>query len=346
MKRIGNIYEKICSIENLERAYYKASRGKKRYKAVKWMNARKEEALLKLHETLLQETYEVSPYQISILKDVAKDRKLMKLPLYPDRIVQWAIMLQLNGMFMKSFVPLSHAAIKGRGIHSAKRTVQKYLDQDREGTKYCLKFDIKKFYENIDHQTLKNMLRRKIKDARLLRLLDKIIDSVDGEKGLPIGSLLSQNLANFYLTHFDNYLKHELRVKYVIRYMDDVVILNGSKEYLHDLFNKIKAFMESVKLDIKENWQIFPVEIRGIDFVGYRMFGKYTLLRKRILVKFKKRINKICRDLENNGEASRKDVLALPSYNGWLKHCDSYRVRQKYAEKALAALGGKAVKVV
>lgn len=333
MKRLGNVFSDVCAYNNLLNAHKRASAGKKHYVQVKLVNSDLDETLQQLQLDLLLETYQVGEYSTSILHDRGKDRLLMKLP-YRDRIVQWAIMLQLHGMFMGAFNPFTCAAIKGRGIHYAKKLVQKYL-KDADNSKYCLKFDVKKFYESVDHGILKQQLRRKIKDPYLLRLLDKIIDSVGGGVGLPIGSLLSQNLANLYLTDLDNYLKHQLKVKYVVRYMDDVVILSGSKEYLHDLYAKIKAFLGGLKLTIKDNWQVFPVAVRGIDFVGYRMFGKYTLLRKNIAKRFKRVANKICKRALKNKRTSKKDAMSLSAYNGWVSHCNSHRLRRKYGERLL-----------
>ena len=132
---------------------------------------------------------------------------------------------------------------------------------------YCLKLDVRKFYPSINHYVLKKMLRRKFKDADLLWLLDEIIDSAPG---LPIGNYLSQYFANFYLAYFDHWIKEEKRVKYYFRYADDMVILSDDKSYLHDLLKEIgKYFNEELKLEIKSNYQIFPVDSRSIDFVGY-----------------------------------------------------------------------------
>lgn len=113
---------------------------------------------------------------------------------------------------------------------------------------------------------LKSILRRKLKDKRLLRLLDEIIDSADG---VPIGNYLSQYFANLYLTYFDHWIKEQKRVKHYFRYADDIVILASDKSYLHSLMGEIRAYLGDLKLEVKGNWQVFPVAARGIDFVGY-----------------------------------------------------------------------------
>jgi len=325
MKRLGNVFDKICGIKNLRTAHQKASKGKSHYRLVKWVNAHSDKALSELHETLINGTYKVSEYKVRTLNDRGKERTLMALPYYPDRIIQWAVMLRLGGTLNKSFNGISCASIKGRGTHYAKKMVETWLREDAAGTKYCLKLDVKKFYDNIDHGVLKQKLRTKIKDGKLLELLDTIIDSMPDGKGIPIGSLLSQNFANFYLTSLDNMLKHELKVKYAVRYMDDIVVLGETKEELHELFQRIKSHLETLKLTVKENWQVFPVDVRGIDFVGYRIFRDYVLLRKSICKRFKHRAL-----LLKRGKNVERNMAAMAAYNGWLKHCDSHRLGIKY----------------
>jgi hypothetical protein len=141
-----------------------------------------------------------------------------------------------------------------------------------------LKLDITKFFPSIDREMLKTQLRRLFKDPDLLCLLDDIADSYD--KGIPIGNYTSQYYGNYYLSFFDHWLKETLRVKYYLRYMDDLIILH-EKEYLHDLRRKIDAYLQdNLKLRLKGNWQVFPTYVRGVDFVGYRSFGDFTLLRR------------------------------------------------------------------
>lgn len=173
-----------------------------------------------------------------------------------------------------------------------------------------LKLDIKKYYENVDHQILKELLGRKFKDSSLLWLLDDIIYSVP--KGLPLGNYCSQIFANFYLSSFDHWIKQEKRIKHYFRYMDDMVILSDNKKDLWDLLYQIRKYLSSnLKLEIKRNYQIFPLSARGVDFVGYVHYKTHTLLRKTI----KNKIKKMLRNRPNKG--------SIASYNGWLVHCNS-----------------------
>lgn len=280
MKRINHIYEQIYSIENLRQAHKMARRDKSHYRAVKQIDRNPDYYLYQIQDMLKNKTYQVSPYKISKIIDKGKERELMKLPYFPDRIIQWAIMLQLEPMFVKHFCYHSCASIKNAGISRATNLTRRYLKRDPEGTQYCLKLDVKKYFPNVNKDILKELLRHKIKDKDLLWLLDTIIDSC--EKGIPIGSYLSQYLSNFYLSEFDHWCKEKLGIKYIIRYMDDIVILGESKQQLRKYFYNIKEYLKiNLDLEIKENYQIYPVDIRGVDFVGYRHYHNRIILRKR-----------------------------------------------------------------
>ena len=306
MKRYGNLFNDVCSIENLELADVKARKSKHKTKGVLSHDKEKDLNILKLNEALINKTFRTSKYEtFKIFED--KERIISKLPYFPDRIVHHAIMNKLEPIFVSVFTSNTYCCIKGRGIHGAANALKKAL-KDVEDTTYCLKFDIKQFYPSIDHDILKTIIRRKIKDNDLLWLLDEIIDSADG---VPIGNYLSQYFANLYLAYFDHWLKEVLGVKYCFRYADDIVILSKSKEYLHNLLGKIREYLTNkLKLTIKGNYQVFSVAIRGIDFVGYKFFHTHTLLRKKIKKRFARMMY-----YTRNGQS-------FSAYNGWIKHCD------------------------
>lgn len=330
MKRYGNIYQKICDIDNLRLAHQNARKDKALYVAVQMVDSNPDFYLKQIQDMLINKTYAVSEYSHQTIVDKGKERDLMKLPYYPDRIIQWAIMLQLEPIFCKVFTSFTCASLKNRGIHKASTLLTSYM-KDVKGTQYTLKIDVRKFYPNINHEVLKRMLRKKFKDAELLELLDMIIDSYPGEKGVPIGSYLSQFLANFYLAYFDHWLKEKKGVKYVIRYMDDIVILHHSKSFLHKLRKDIDIYMkELLKLNIKENWQVFPTAIRGVDFVGYRHFYGYKLLRKTTCKHFKKKMLLIKKKVLNDIQITFNEWCSVNSYKGWLAWCNSFRLVQKY----------------
>lgn len=290
--------------------------------------------LWKIREMLINEQYELKEddYYVFTIHDRDKDRELMKLDYYPHRIIQRAIMLQIEKLLTQTFTFFTCASIPKRWGKRVMNLMDKYM-KDVEGTKYCLKIDIKKFYPSINHSILKQLLRKKIKCKKTLRLLDIIIDSHPWEVWLPIGSYLSQYLANFYLAYFDHFMKEELRIKYVIRYMDDIVILADSKEKLRGRFYKMKEYLDWLELTIKDNRQIFPVDARWVDFVWYRYFHWYRLLRKKTAKRMKKKMN----DIEVNKHKKRlklnhSEWCSIVSYIWWLVHCDGYRLHWKYIQ--------------
>ncbi len=199
MKRIGNLYEKIYSVDNLLLADKKARRGKSSRKEVIEFDKKKYKNISNLHNILKENRYKTSKYELFTLYD-PKQREISKLPYYPDRILHHAILNVIEPIFINTFTSNTYNCIKGRGIHKAFYKLKEDL-KDVENTKYCLKLDIQKFYPSINNNILKQLLRKKFKDNKLLNLLDEIIDSTNG---IPLGNYTSQFLANFYLTYFDH----------------------------------------------------------------------------------------------------------------------------------------------
>lgn len=318
MKRIGNIYHKIYDLDNLCLADIRARKGKKDSFGVRIHDRNREENLLKLQAMLRDKTYKTSPYDIYKIYH-PKEREIYRLPYFPDRIMHHAVMNILEPIWMKIFTADTYSCIKGRGIHSCAAKLKKALQDDPEKTTYCLKLDIKKFYPTIDHDILKQIIARKIKDKDVLWLLGEVIDSA---KGVPIGNYLSQYFANLYLAYFDHWIKEVKGVKHYYRYADDIVVLSDSKEHLHDLFLEMETYLwDNLKLRVKGNYQVFPVADRGIDFVGYRFWHTHTLLRKRIKKAFAR--------VANSKRPYKEKKKSLASYNGWAKHCDSKHLIKK-----------------
>lgn len=311
MKRINNIYDQLCSIDNLLLADSIARRGKSKQTGVIEFDKNYEQNIADIYRELVTKTYKTSPYKQRTIME-RKERVISILP-YRDRIVQHAIMNVLEPMFVAVFTRDTYSCIKGRGVHLASHTLRRYL-KDIPGTAYCLKLDIKKFYPSVDNTILKSLLRKKIKDREMLWLLDEIIDSAEG---LPIGNYLSQYLSNFYLTYMDHYIKEVLGVLYYLRYADDMVILHTDKKYLHDIHRKIADYLSvNLKLTLKPNRGPFPVSL-GIDFGGYKHYHTHVLLRPSIKQAFARAVK------------SKKPASSIASYMGWAKHCNSKHLIKK-----------------
>lgn len=296
-------------------ASYNAGKGKRKRDEVVKFEADLDANLLQLQQELQSRTYATSKYDIFI-KHEPKRREIYKLP-FRDRVVQWAILQVLEPIWVPTFTSDTYACIKGRGIHSLLHKLRKDMRTDPDGTRYCLKLDIRKFYPSIDHATLKKVVRQKIKDPDLLWLLDGIIDSADG---VPIGNYISQYFANLYLSELDHRIKEFISVKYYYRYADDIVVLSDSKAFLSGVLVFINDYLCNDRvLDIKRNYQIFPVDSRGVDFIGYVTYHTHCLARKR---------NKkaLCREvsrLRGLGMADNDIRLRVASRLGFMKHCDS-----------------------
>lgn len=365
-----DLFNSICSMDNLYRAYQNAKSGKGWYKEVKQIEKRPFYYLAGLQYMLKNHLFKTSEYEIFILNEGKKKRDVYKLPFFPDRIAQWAILQVIEPFLVANMTTDTYSAIPGKGIqpivndlrgyYKTKRVdgkkksvwVPSILLSDEENTRYCYKIDLHHYYQSINHEVLKQKFRKVFKDPELLWLLDEIADSintateedlielslsgeieVDPNTGIPIGNYMSQYSGNFYLSSFDHWVKEELHVKHYYRYMDDVVIFASSKEELHEIHRKVTAYTRDyLHLNIKGNYQIFPTKVRGVDFVGYRFFGEYTLLRKSTAINFKRKMRACRKKMENNIPPTYSEWCSFNSYKGWLGNCDSYRLFKKYME--------------
>jgi len=330
MKRYGNLYYKIYDIENIRLAHKNAKKGKLHYSEVKMVEVNPDKYFTKIHTMLKNKIFCNSKYEVFVRMDRGKEREIFKLPYFPDRIIHHCIMNILETIWVKTLITDTYSSLRNRGIHKGGKRLKQALE-DKKNTKYCLKMDVRKFYPSIDHKILKQIIRKKIKDNDVLWLLDHIIDSATG---VPIGNYLSQYFGNLYLSGFDHWMKEQKRCKYYFRYCDDIVILYSDKECLSELCKDVSKYLETnLNLELKDNWQVFPVDKRGIDFLGYRFFYNYTLLRKRTSTRFKKKMKHI---KENYHWLTPINILSgIMSYKGWMKYANCYNLQQKYIDEDL-----------
>jgi len=327
MKRYNNLYSKIYNIENIKLAHKNAKKGKSHYAEVKMVEANPNKYLTKIHNMLKDKIFRNSDYEIFTRRCSGKEREIFKLPYFPDRIIHHCIMNILEPIWVKTLIADTYSSLKKRGIHKGVKRLKQAL-KNRMDTKYCLKMDVCKFYPSIDHNILKQIIRKKIKDKDVLWLLDHIIDSA---VGVPIGNYLSQYFGNLYLSGFDHWMKEQKGCKYYFRYCDDIVILHSDKKHLSRLRKDVSEYLETnLNLDLKNNWQVFPIDKRGIDFLGYRFFHNYILLRKTTAIRFKRRIKYI---KEKYSLLTSINILSsIMSYCGWMKHADCHSLQQKYID--------------
>lgn len=310
MKRIGNIYEKIIDLNNIELAIAKAAIGKGYRKSVEKILDSPTYYALQIQQLLKAKKYNPSPYIEMKIRDGAnrKERTIFKPHFYPDQVIHWALILQIESLLMRGMYEFCCASVKNRGIMRGMNYLKRILVQDRKYTKYCLKLDVKHFYPSINKDTLKNKFRKIIKDKDTLWLIDSIIDS--SKEGVPIGNYTSQWFANFYLQDLDHFIKEELHIKYYIRYMDDMVLFSNNKKELRKVKYAIDEFLVKESLIIKENWQLFKTDSRPIDFLGYRFYRGYTTLRRSNFLRIKRRAKRISKKEKLNYH----DAAAMLSY--------------------------------
>ena len=325
MKRVGYLYNNIIDKRNIKDAIIKSSNGKRYRRDVDRVYKNIDYYVDVIHDMLKEKSYIPSEYKISLIYDNLnkKERIISKPKYFPDQVIHYCLILILEPILIKKMYKYSCGSIPKRGTSFGQKNIRKWLDNDIKGTKYCLKMDIKKFYPSINKNIMKNKFEHIIKDKDCLWLINSIIDS--NNDGIPLGNYTSGWFANFFLTDLDYFIKSVLKIKYYIRYVDDLVILDGSKRHLHQVLLKISNFLEGEKLILKKNYQVFKVDERGIDFLGYRFFRDKTILRKRNMYRISRKAKSIAKKIEVN----YKDACSIIAYYGWIKHSDSYTFYKK-----------------
>lgn len=321
VKRIGNLWDKIVNIQNLELAFDRAVRGKASRRNVKKAKSNKEQIVNYIYELLKSGKYKTSEYKTKKIYE-PKERTIYILPLVPDRIVHHAIMNVLEPIWDARLINNTYSCRIGKGQHKGSQKVMEYIKY----YPFVLKNDISKFYPSINHEVLKQVIRRKIKDDRVLQLLDEIIDSVEGETNVPIGNYLSQWFGNLYMDLLDRYITQELGFTHYVRYCDDFIVFSKSKHELAVINQLIKEFIhDKLKLKLSKS-SIFPVS-RGVEFLGYRHFPSYILVRKSTVKRMKHRLLRIPYQLKHKIITREQAISKLASFDGWLKHANCYNLK-------------------
>ncbi len=265
-------------------AWQEFLRGKKKRKDVQEFQLHLMKNIISLYIDLKNENYEHSKYEAFNISD-PKPRNIHKASVR-DRLLHHLIYQNLYYFFDKKFISDSYSCRVGKGTHKAINQFRKYAFKvSKNHTKTCwvLKCDIRKFFANIDHAILKEILKKYIEDKKLIKLLFKIIDSfsVEENKGLPLGNLTSQLLVNIYMNEFDQFVKHDLKIKYYIRYADDFVFLDSDKNKLKKLLPKLNDYLSNqLKLKMHPNKVYIKTFTSGVDFLGWVHFCDHRVLRK------------------------------------------------------------------
>lgn len=334
MKRHADLYSQIMTFGNLHTAALRAMNGKKSKNAVKSFHFHLENELIFLQRELETKTYRPRPYSQFEVRE-PKLRKICSSD-FRDRVVHHAICQIIEPIFEKRSVHDSYACRPDKGSHRAVARCQEFSRK----FPYYLKCDIKKFFESVDHQVLKRILRRLFKDRDLLWLLELIIDhEVPGNlpgKGLPIGNLTSQHFANLYMGELDHFVKDRLGVRGYLRYMDDFICFAESKNELWDCHEKMNRFVNGIlAVELKEKvTQVAPVT-EGILFLGFRVFPQLVRLQRSNLSRLRRSIRH-CEAQFKAGRLSEQELIArVGSLVAHVEHVNSLSARKRIFEESL-----------
>ena len=327
MKTYKHLYEQICTRENICRAYRKARLGKRKKFYVRKFESNADGNIKLLHQELLDESWRPLPYKQFIAYE-PKER-LIRAPQFRDRIVHHALIRVLEPIYDKLLIYDTYASRKNKGTHAAVDRLTQFLRRDVDNA-FIFHGDVRKFFDNIDHETLIRILRKKIADERVINLIHKILTNQGISLGVTLGNYTSQWFANIYLNELDYFAKHDLKVRHYIRYMDDFLLLSDSKLELHEWKHKIELFLNNeLKLELHPvKRQIVPTNI-GIDFLGYTVWKDHKKLRRRNVKRFISRLKKF------NTASSLSPFIrsSLMSWKGYSIHADAYGLtRQLYKQ--------------
>ncbi len=336
MKFIKNIFNQIISLENLFSAWDEFKKDKQKKSDVLKFEFNLEQNIFQLYQSLKNCEYKHDFYTSFYIID-PKRRHIHKATVR-DRVFHHAVFTILNPIFEPTFINNSFSCRVGKGTHKGisvlKNTIKK-VNRNNTQTCFILKCDIVKFFANIDHQILLDIIDKKIKDKEAMRLIKEIIESFvssesnSNRKGLPIGNLTSQLFANIYLNKFDQFVKHKLKIKHYLRYTDDFIIVDRSEKYLKKILKPIKLFLgRELRLKIHPDKIIIRKFLQGVDFLGYILLPYYCSVR----VKTKQRIfKKLRRKIEDykQGLINQKTLeQLLCSYLGVLSHANAHKLSQ------------------
>ena len=329
MKTYTKLYDKICSRDNLHLAFLKARKRKSRRKDVREFEENLDKNLQRLNQELITETYRPQRLTTFILHD-PKTRKISKSD-FRDRVVHHALCNLIEPIFEKRFIFDSYANRKGKGTSAALRRVHQFKRKvSKNGTKvdkkfnnnyvrgYVLKADIQHYFDTVNHQILSGILSKKIRDQKVMHLIGIILANYKTSqlgKGMPLGNLTSQFFANVYLNELDYFVKHSLKAKYYLRYVDDFIIFHERREVLKEYKEQINNFLrEKLELELHPNKsKIIPLA-KGLGYVGYRIFYYFIILRKRNIKKINSKLQEMG-ELYKNGLISKETINS--TMNGW-----------------------------
>lgn len=349
MKSYGHLFEQFVSTENYELAVKNATKhkgGRKRkHRKARYVREHMDE----LRPFLVEYAANFQPVShepIEIYDGIRRKKRKIVVPSMQEQVVHHMLINVLKPILMAPMYEHSYGSIPDRGPHAGKRVIEKWVRKGDRGCKYVLKMDVRKFFDSVPHDRLRDMLSRVVRDKRLMRVIDAVIDSASGDKGIPIGFYTSQWFANFYLTGLDHHIKETLGVKRYMRYMDDMVVFGSSKRELHAIQRKVERYLNDVLgLEMKDNWQVYLFDYvkgngrrvgRDLDYMGFRFYRDRTVLRRTIMLKCTRKAGRISKKVREFGRKTIYDVRQMLAYLGWLDATDTYEMYRRRVKPRVA----------
>lgn len=326
MRREGYIIKEIVDYSNMAESFNQVLRGKKRKRCRqgRYLLAHKEEVIQELTKQITDGSFKVSGYREKEIIEGGKLRRIQVLSM-KDRIAIHAIMAVVDKHLKKRFIRTTSASIEGRGMHDLMKYIRRDMQDDPEGTRYCYKFDISKFYESVKQDFVMYCVRRVFKDKTLINLLDGFVRMMP--EGISIGLRSSQGLGNLLLSvYLDHYLKDKYCVRHFYRYCDDGVVLGNAKSELWKIRDVVHEQLEQIDLKVKANERVFPVD-EGIDFLGYVIYPDHVRLRKRIKQKFARKMHEV--------KSRKRRRVLIASFYGMAKHANCIMLFNKLTGKEM-----------
>lgn len=319
MKSYNHLYEAYISDDNIRLAIKNACKHKLKRKRFKELHDNPDKYIEWIRKQAIN--YKNDHHTPVIIYDgIQRKKRTIIVPTFREQIIHHMVVNILKPIIMKSMYEHSYGSIPERGATLGAKRIRRWL-KDTKGTRYCLKMDIKKYFDSVPHEIVINKLSEQIHDQRFLNILLEIV-SVN-EKGLPLGFYTSQWLANWYLTGLDHYIKEKLKASYYIRYMDDMIIFGSNKRKLHKMRQAIADYLKNnLGLELKGNYQVFPIKSRALDFMGFRFYRYRTTLRRTILYKACRKAKRLFK----KDKPTIYDIKQLMSYLGWFRQTDTYNV--------------------
>lgn len=326
MRRIGGLFDRIVDPDTLRHAFLRARRGKRDRHSVRRFEANLHDNLAQLRERLLEGSFVSHGYRLFTIHE-PKPRRIAA-PAFADRVVHHAILLVLEPEFERVADFDSYACRRGKGLHLAVLRAQRHCRQHA----WFLQLDVRKFFESIDHAVLYGLLERRFKDARLLLLLRGILDSycVEQGKGIPIGSLTSQHLANFVLAPLDQFVRQEVRAPGYVRYMDDFVVFGDQREALVDARTRIEIFLrERLGLLLKNSGALDRTK-QGVGFLGVRVRSSHLGLMGKTKRRLRKKLRSIVAGHESGVVGSAELAVRATALLARTRHVHARGLRARW----------------